>query len=116
MVVAEASGPGSFHRLARAPPVPAPSSRVSTRLGDPSGPARRAAYGDGVTEPAPHMTPEQFRQHGHEVVDWIADYWARIGSFPVRSQVSPGEVPEPLLREWTTVAPPRRLTSPISVT
>ncbi|MGY1809189.1 aminotransferase class V-fold PLP-dependent enzyme [Blastococcus sp. SYSU D00669] len=39
-----------------------------------------------------HMTPEQFRQHGHEVVDWIADYWARIGSFPVRSQVSPGDV------------------------
>src|SRR3954463_9109483 len=42
-------------------------------------------------EPAPHMTPEQFRQHGHEVVDWIADYWSRIGAFPVRSQVSPGE-------------------------
>ena len=38
------------------------------------------------------MTPEQFRQHGHEVVDWIADYWSRIGSLPVRSQVSPGEV------------------------
>src|ERR671927_854262 len=38
------------------------------------------------------MTPEQFRQHGHEVVDWIADYWSRIGSFPVRSQVSPGDV------------------------
>jgi aromatic-L-amino-acid decarboxylase len=38
------------------------------------------------------MTPEQFRQHGHEVVDWIADYWSRVGSFPVRSQVSPGEV------------------------
>jgi aromatic-L-amino-acid/L-tryptophan decarboxylase len=45
-----------------------------------------------VTEPVPHMTPEQFRQHGHEVVDWIADYWARVGSLPVRSQVSPGEV------------------------
>jgi aromatic-L-amino-acid decarboxylase len=38
------------------------------------------------------MTPEQFRQHGHEVVDWIADYWSRIGSFPVRSQVAPGDV------------------------
>src|SRR4051794_35995591 len=38
------------------------------------------------------MTPEQFRQHGHQVVDWIADYWTRIGSFPVRSQVSPGDV------------------------
>src|SRR5215211_359158 len=49
-------------------------------------------YGDRVTDPAPHMTPEQFRQHGHEVVDWIADYWSRIGSLPVRSQVSPGEV------------------------
>src|SRR4051794_28608970 len=49
-------------------------------------------YGGPVTEPVPHMSPEQFRQHGHEVVDWIADYWARVGSLPVRSQVSPGEV------------------------
>ncbi|SFP37794.1 aromatic-L-amino-acid decarboxylase [Geodermatophilus dictyosporus] len=38
------------------------------------------------------MTPEQFRQHGHEVVDWIADYWSRLQSFPVRSRVSPGDV------------------------
>ncbi|MGY2085099.1 pyridoxal-dependent decarboxylase [Blastococcus sp. SYSU DS0539] len=45
-----------------------------------------------MTEPAPHMTPEQFRRHGHEVVDWIADYWSRIGTFPVRSQVTPGDV------------------------
>src|SRR3954467_7512889 len=41
------------------------------------------------------MTPEQFRQHGHEVVDWIADYWSRIGEFPVRSQVAPGPAPPP---------------------
>src|SRR3569833_2408724 len=38
------------------------------------------------------MSPEQVRQHGHEVGDWSADYWTRIGSFPVRSQVSPGDV------------------------
>jgi aromatic-L-amino-acid decarboxylase len=38
------------------------------------------------------MTPEQFRQHGHEIVDWIADYWSRVGNLPVRSQVAPGEV------------------------
>jgi aromatic-L-amino-acid decarboxylase len=38
------------------------------------------------------MTPEEFRQHGHAVVDWIADYYARIESFPVLSRVSPGEV------------------------
>src|SRR3954463_1700076 len=42
------------------------------------------------------MTPEQFRQHGHEVVDWIADYWSRVGTLPVRSQVSAGEVRESL--------------------
>jgi aromatic-L-amino-acid/L-tryptophan decarboxylase len=38
------------------------------------------------------MTPEEFRRHGHAVVDWIADYYERIESFPVLSQVSPGEV------------------------
>ncbi|MGY1666343.1 aminotransferase class V-fold PLP-dependent enzyme [Geodermatophilus sp. SYSU D00696] len=45
-----------------------------------------------MSEPVPHMTPEQFRQHGHEVVDWIADYWSRLESFPVRSRVAPGDV------------------------
>ena len=44
------------------------------------------------TPSAPHMTPEQFRRHGHEVVDWIADYWESVESLPVRSQVKPGEV------------------------
>ena len=39
-----------------------------------------------------HMTGEQFRQHGKEVVDWIADYYERIESLPVLSQVRPGEV------------------------
>ncbi|WP_241038315.1 aminotransferase class V-fold PLP-dependent enzyme [Blastococcus litoris] len=53
--------------------------------------------------PVPHMTPEQFRQHGHEVVDWIADYWTRIGEFPVRSQVSPGDV-----RASLPAAPPEQ--------
>src|SRR5690349_42595 len=38
------------------------------------------------------MTPEQFRQHGHEVVDWIADYWSRVSTLPVRSPAAPGEV------------------------
>ena len=38
------------------------------------------------------MTPEEFRREGHRVVDWIADYQARIGSFPVLARVVPGEV------------------------
>ncbi len=39
-----------------------------------------------------HMTPEQLRQRGYQVVDWIADYLERLEDFPVRSQVAPGEV------------------------
>src|SRR5580692_6811698 len=39
-----------------------------------------------------HMTPDEFRQHGHAVVDWIADYYSRIESFPVLSQVKPGGI------------------------
>ncbi|HKS72254.1 MAG TPA: pyridoxal-dependent decarboxylase [Terriglobales bacterium] len=39
-----------------------------------------------------HMSPEDFRRHGHAVIDWIADYYARIESFPVLSQVKPGEI------------------------
>jgi aromatic-L-amino-acid/L-tryptophan decarboxylase len=39
-----------------------------------------------------HMSPDEFRRHGHAVVDWIADYYARIESFPVLSQVEPGQI------------------------
>src|SRR3954468_2341735 len=38
------------------------------------------------------MTPDEFRRHGHQMVDWIADYWSRVGSLPVRSRAAPGEV------------------------
>ena len=39
-----------------------------------------------------HMSPEEFRRNGHAVVDWIADYYNRIESFPVLSQVKPGAI------------------------
>lgn len=38
------------------------------------------------------MTPEEFRQYGRQVVDWVADYWESVESRPVRSAVKPGEV------------------------
>ncbi len=43
-----------------------------------------------------HMTPEQFRQHGRAVVDWIADYYERIETLPVLSQVKPGQIRQAL--------------------
>ncbi len=39
-----------------------------------------------------HMTSEEFRRYGRVLVDWIADYHDRIESFPVLSQVKPGEI------------------------
>ena len=39
-----------------------------------------------------HMTPAEFRQYGHSVVNWIADYYEQIESFPVLSRVVPGQV------------------------
>ena len=39
-----------------------------------------------------HMTPDEFRRYGHAVVDWIADYHSRVESFPVLSQVKPGQI------------------------
>ncbi len=38
------------------------------------------------------MTPDEFRRNGHAVVDWIADYYAKIESFPVLSKAKPGEI------------------------
>ena len=38
------------------------------------------------------MTPEEFRQAGHQLIDWIADYRANLEQRPVRAQVNPGDV------------------------
>jgi aromatic-L-amino-acid/L-tryptophan decarboxylase len=39
-----------------------------------------------------HMTPDEFRRYGREVIDWIADYYENVESLPVLSQVAPGDV------------------------
>ncbi len=39
-----------------------------------------------------HMTPDEFRAHGRAVVDWIADYYERVGSLPVLSRAEPGDL------------------------
>ena len=38
------------------------------------------------------MTPEEFRRHGHALVDWVAEYLETVEQHPVGSQVSPGEI------------------------
>jgi aromatic-L-amino-acid/L-tryptophan decarboxylase len=39
-----------------------------------------------------HMTAEEFRRHGREVVDWVADYMERVADLPIRSGVAPGDI------------------------
>jgi aromatic-L-amino-acid decarboxylase len=57
-----------------------------------------------MTEPKSyHMTPDEFRRHGRALVDWIADYYERVESLPVLSQVRPGA-----LREALPPRPPER--------
>ena len=53
-----------------------------------------------------HMSPEEFRRQGHAVVDWIADYYRRIESFPVLSSVKPGEIRASLPKEAPAQAEP----------
>jgi aromatic-L-amino-acid decarboxylase len=48
------------------------------------------------------MDPEEFRAFGHQLVDWVADYRARLRRLPVRSSVEPGEI-----RRRFPAAPPR---------
>lgn len=38
------------------------------------------------------MTPEEFRRHGHALIDWIAEYLEGIERQPVASPIQPGDV------------------------
>ena len=42
------------------------------------------------------MTPEEFRRHGYQAIDWIADYLARPERYPVLAKVKPGELTDAL--------------------
>lgn len=52
-----------------------------------------------MTEPAPQagpklgdMSTEEFRRYGHELIDWVADYFDHIEELPVLAQIQPGDL------------------------
>ena len=47
------------------------------------------------------MHPDEFRRHGHQLVDWMADYFAQVGELPVTPDVQPGDI-----RRRLPTAPP----------
>src|SRR4029077_21244005 len=49
------------------------------------------------------MTPEEFRAAGHRLIDWIADYRARVETLPVIARTGPGDV-----RQQLPAQPPDR--------
>ncbi|HKO36303.1 MAG TPA: pyridoxal-dependent decarboxylase [Pyrinomonadaceae bacterium] len=53
--------------------------------------------------PLGDMPAEEFRRHGHELIDWIADYFERIDELPVLAQVEPGE-----LKSQLPTSPPEK--------
>src|SRR5919107_1909075 len=38
------------------------------------------------------MYPDEFRQHAHQLVDWMADYFQNVGALPVTPGVEPGAI------------------------
>ena len=38
------------------------------------------------------MNTDEFRRHGHDFVDWMANYLADVERYPVRAQVKPGDI------------------------
>jgi aromatic-L-amino-acid decarboxylase len=38
------------------------------------------------------MSKDEFRRFGHELVDWIADYFDHIEEYPVLAQIEPGDL------------------------
>ncbi len=39
-----------------------------------------------------HMTPEEFRQNGYQIVDWIARYMEEVERYPILANVEAGEI------------------------
>ena len=38
------------------------------------------------------MTPDEFRKHAHELVEWMANYMEKVEEYPVKSSVKPGKI------------------------
>ena len=49
-----------------------------------------------------HMSSTEFREYGHAVIDWIAEYYENVENYSVKSDVKPGEIRKNLQK-----APPK---------
>ena len=63
----------------------------------------RANKPEEMAPPLGDMPAEEFRRYGHELIDWIADYFEHIDDLPVLAQVEPGE-----LKSQLPTSPPEK--------
>lgn len=47
---------------------------------------------NGLAPASGDMTAEEFRHFGHELIDWISDYFSGLENLPVLSQIEPGSL------------------------
>jgi len=47
---------------------------------------------DGTAPLSGDMSADEFRRFGHELIDWIGDYFEHIEEMPVLSQINPGDL------------------------
>ena len=56
-----------------------------------------------LAPPLGDMSGEDFRRFGHELIDWVADYFEHVPELPVLSQIEPGD-----LKAQLPTAPPQK--------
>ncbi len=47
---------------------------------------------EGLAPAFGDMPKDEFRRFGHELIDWISDYFEKIEELPVLSQIEPGDL------------------------
>ena len=47
---------------------------------------------DNISKNTGDMPVEEFRKYGHQLIDWIADYFKNIESYPVLPKINPGDI------------------------
>jgi len=52
------------------------------------------------------VTPDEFRTHGHALIDWISEYLEGVEQYPVASAVAPGDIRAALPEHPPTAAEP----------
>jgi len=72
--------------------VQGPEPEESEAFAEHSSEGSRLATDDSAAKPPYHMPFDEFRRHGHQVVDWVADYLENVGERPITPDVEPGDI------------------------